>query len=211
MNVAAFVRPPAGLHAIAVKELSSPRYRWSTDAPASKPWWQRIAEWIAGRWNDVVHAVFGRVHGGGWPAIAGDIVLVLAILLVVVFAVRFLLSISLDRKRYSSAEPLTGSIASSEWYRRAIESASRGDFTYASRCILGAAVALLHERGAIDPSAGATIGELRRELLASAPQYASSFWTIARIFAIGAYAERPLDRAEFDGAAGAYRSLAGQT
>jgi hypothetical protein len=211
VSVPAFVRPPSGLRAIAVHELSLPQYRWSTDGPASRPWWQSLTEWIGDRWNDVIQAVFGRVHGGAAPAIAGDIVLVLAILVVIAFAVRFLLAISLDRKRDSSIEPLTGNRASAEWYRRAAEGASRGDFTYASRCILGAAVALLRERGAIEPTAGATIGELRRELLISAPQYASSFWTIARIFAIGAYAERPLGRAEFDGAAGAYRTIAGQT
>jgi hypothetical protein len=156
-----------------------------------------------------VHAVFGRVHGGATAtSIAGDVLLVLAILAVVVFGVRFLLAISMDRKGVAMAEPLAGNVVSSEWYRRAVESASRGDFTYASRCMFGATVALLRERGAIEPSDGATIGELRRELQSRAPKYALPFATIARIFAIGAYAERALDSDEFDGAAGAFRTIA---
>jgi hypothetical protein len=68
----------------------------------------------------------------------------------------------------------------------------------------------LRERGAIEPSLGATVGELGRELSARAPQYATPFWTVASTFAIGTYAERQVDRAEFEGAAGAYHTICEQ-
>jgi hypothetical protein len=209
VSAPAFVRAPAGLHAIAVRELSLPRYRWAPEASPALPWWTRITQWIGDRWNEIVQAVFGRVHGGSATAVAGDVLLALAVLLVIVFGARLLLTMTLERKRDTGSEALSGAVLSSEWYRRAQHSAAQGDFTTASRCMLGAAVALLRERDAIDPAAGATIGELRRELQARAPQYVSPFATIARIFAIGTYAERPLGRDEFDGAAGAFRTLAG--
>jgi hypothetical protein len=205
-----FVRPPDGLRAIAIRELASPAYRWVVQAPAQRPWWQRITEWIGARWNDIVQVVFGRVHGGVASSIAGDVLLALAVLVVIAFALRLLSSISLDRKRESGVEPLYGSVRAAEWYRRAVESASNGDFAYASRCLMGATVAALRERGAIEPSAGATVGELGRELSTRAPQYVTPFRTVARTFAIGTYAERPLGRADFDGAAGAYRAICEQ-
>ncbi|HEY3676163.1 MAG TPA: DUF4129 domain-containing protein [Candidatus Tumulicola sp.] len=206
-----FVRPPDGLRAIAVRELASPAYRWATPAPAQRPWWQYVTGWIGDRWDDIVRVVFGRVHGGAATGIAGDILLALAVLVVVVFALRLLSSISLDRKRASSAEPIYGSLGAAEWYRRAVESASNGDFANASRCLMGATVAALRERGAIEVSAGATVGELGREVFAREPRFAPSFHTVAQTFAIGTYAERPLNRAEFDGAAGAYRAISGES
>jgi hypothetical protein len=205
-----FLRPPDGFRAIAVRELALPAYRWTAPAPAQLPWWQRITEWIGDRWNDIVRVVFGRVHGGAAPSIAGDVLLALAVLVVIVFALRLFSSISLDRKGESGAEPLYGNARAAEWYRRAVESASNGDFAYASRCLMGATVAALRERGAIEPSAGATVGELGRELFVRAPQYLTPFRTVARTFVIGTYAERPLGRADFDGAAGAYRAICGE-
>ncbi|HXM07955.1 MAG TPA: hypothetical protein VN936_10840 [Candidatus Acidoferrum sp.] len=211
MSVVTFVRPPDGLRAIAIRELASHAYRWTAPAPAQRSWWQRITEWIGDRWNDIVQVVFGRVHGGAAPSIAGDILLALAVLVVIVFALKLLSSMSLDRERESGAEPLYGNVRSTEWYRRAVESASNGDFAYASRYLMGATVAALRERSAIEPSAGATVGELGRELFVRAPQYVTPFRTVARTFAIGTYAERPLGRADFDGAAGAYRAICEQT
>jgi hypothetical protein len=205
-----FVRPPDGLRAIAVRELASPGYRWTAPAPAQRPWWQSITQWVGDRWNDIVRVIFGRVHGGAAPSIAGDVLLALAVLVVIVFALRLLLSISLERTRHSAAEPLSGNVRAAEWYRRAVESAAKGEFGYASRCLMGATVAALRERGAIEPSLGATVGELGRELSARAPQYATPFWTVARTFAIGTYAERQVDRAEFEGAAGAYHTICEQ-
>jgi hypothetical protein len=212
VNAVRFAQPPADLHSLAVRELASPEYRIVAPPASSQQlsWLERIASWAGKFWQYVVQSVFGRAHAGHAPAAVGDVLLVLAVLGVIFFGLRLLATITIDRRRAAASERLEDPVSAAEWYRRALATAAAGDLTNASRCTLAAAVTALAERGAIEPAAGATIGELQRALAVRAPQYARPFSTIARAFAAGVYAERPLEPVEFDRAIGAYRAIAGE-
>ena len=211
MSAVRFAQPPAGLHSLAVRELAAPEYRIAVPSASSQPWsWlERITSWVGKFWQYVVQSVFGRAHAGHAPAAVGDVLLVLAVLGVIFFGLRLLSTMTIDRRLAAASERLEDPVSAAEWYRRALATAAAGDLTTASRCILAAAVTALAERGAIEPAAGATIGELERALAARAPQYVRPFATVARAFATGVYAERPLEPAEFELAIGAYRAIAG--
>jgi hypothetical protein len=211
VNAVRFAQPPAGLHSLAVRELASPEYRVAAPSASSQQWsWlERIASWFGKFWQYVVQSVFGRAHAGHAPAAVGDVLLVLAVLGVIFFGLRLLSTLTIDRRHAAASERLEDPVSAAEWYRRALATAAGGDLTTASRCILAAAVTALAERGAIEPAAGATIGELERALAVRAPEYARPFSTVARAFATGVYAERPLEPAEFERAVGAYRAIEG--
>lgn len=212
MNAVQFARPPADLHALAVRELASPEYRIVVPAASSQQWsWlARITSWVGKFWQFVMQSVFGRAHGGHAPAAIGDVLIVVAVLGVIFFGLRLLSSVTIDRRRAAASEQIEDPVRAAEWYRRALATASSGDLTTASRCILAAAVTALAERGAIEPEAGATIGELQRSLSVRAPQYTRPFSTVARTFATGVYAERQLEPVEFESAVGAYRAIVGE-
>jgi hypothetical protein len=212
VNAVQFARPPADLHSLAVRELASPQYRIAVPSasPQQWSWLERITSWVGKFWEFVMQSVFGRAHAGNAPAAIGDVLLVVAVLGVIFFGLRLLSSATIDRRRAAASERLEDPVSAAEWYRRALATASGGDLTTASRCILAAAVTALAERGAIEPAAGATIGELERALAVRAPQYTRPFSTVARAFATGVYAERQLEPAEFERAAGAYRAIAGE-
>jgi hypothetical protein len=212
VNAVQFAQPPADLHSLAVRELALPEYRIALPSASAQHWsWlEWIASWVGKFWRYVVQSVFGRAHAGHAPAAVGDVLLVVAVLGVIFFGLRLLSTVTIDRRRAAASERLEDPVSAGEWYRRALATAAGGDLTSASRCILAAAVTALAERGAIEPAAGATIGELERALAVRAPQYARPFSTVARSFAIGVYAERPLELAEFERAIGAYRAIAGE-
>ena len=213
MNAVRFAQPPADLHSLAVRELALPEYRVAVLSASSQQrwsWLERIASSVGKFWQYVMQSVFGRAHAGHAPAAAGDVLLVLAVLGVIFFGLRLLSTVTIDRRHAAASERLEDPVSATEWYRRALATAAAGDLTSASRCILAAAVTALAERGVIEPAAGATIGELERALAVRAPQYARPFSTVARAFATGVYAERPLEPAEFERAIGAYRAIAGE-
>ncbi len=91
--------------------------------------------------------------------------------------------------------------------RAAFAASERGDTIAAARLLLRAAIALLDVRGALDDDAGATIGDLRREVRAKGASAAAPFDAIASAYVTGVYAQRPIESDAWSRAALAYERL----
>lgn len=196
-------RPPHDPRALAHTILAQPRFQ--IHGPPRETWWDRMWQWI----GDVLSRLFGGIHAGaGTLETVGTIVLIAACALVVVAIVRLLLSISGE---YAAATPhvrtLQARAAAKHWYDRALQAAAADDYAHAVMLLFRAVLAILDLRGMVHDEPSRTVGESRSELRGRAPQYLSSFDSVARIFTAALYADAPVSRAQFETARTAYDRL----
>jgi hypothetical protein len=203
---------PPDLRALAQHELDTAgRYRLSQPVRApAKSWWERALEWLADRWQKGWNAVFGRVHVGKQQAASiGDVLLLLVGLLLIFVVMRLVREIYLAREAASTLfEPLAIPPSPRALYKRACDRANAGDYGNAALLLFAATVAFLDRRGAVDASSTATVGDLRRSLRARYAAWLTPFDTVAAPFVQTAYAERPIDEAQWQRAEAAYAILA---
>jgi len=202
----------AQLHALVRRELAVPgRYQLAPRVvvPTEEPWWMRVWDWIADRWDALWHAVFSRVHlGRATAASIGDVVLVIVGLLLLYVAIRLLREVQFARaQRRAKAEPLAEPPSPGALYDRARAAAGRGEYGAAALLLFTATIALLDNRGDVEVASSATVGDVRRALRARNAPLLSAFDAVAAPFVQAAYAERPIDAAHWDRANEAFEAL----
>jgi len=203
---------PADLPRLAARELSIPgRYQiGAVPAPSEfEPWWLRLWRWTYDRWQQLWHALFGRVHfGRGEVAGVGDFLLVLVALLLIGVAISLIVKLQILRsERQSKSEPLAQSPSSRALYRRACDAARGGEYGSAVLFLFAALVALLDRRGVAGVTSSATVGDLRRALRAEDAALLMRFDAVAAPFVQRAYAERSIDEPQWQRARAAFDAL----
>jgi hypothetical protein len=177
-------------------------------APA-EPWWLQVWRWIYKRWQSFWEFLFARVRVGAQGAASlGDVLLVLVGILMVFVVVRLLRNLQIERSRSGPrAEPLQEPPAPRALYKQACNAAGRGDYGTAALLLFAAMVALLDRKGAVDASASATVGDLRRELRTRNARLVAPFDAVAAPFVQEAYAERAVDEPQWHRARDAFATL----
>ncbi|MGC9992583.1 MAG: hypothetical protein ABSD52_09350 [Candidatus Cybelea sp.] len=208
---APLVSPP-DLRALAQREFDvKGRYQIAetTVAAAPEPWWLQAWDWIYKRWQGFWEFVFARVRVGPQGAASlGDLLLVLVGILLIFVVVRLLRNLQVERSASSPrAAPLQEPPAPRALYRQACNAAGRGDYRTAALLLFAAMVALLDRHGAVNGTASATVGDLRRELRARNARLVAPFDAVAAPFVQEAYAERAVDEPQWHRARDAFAAL----
>ncbi len=207
-------QPPADLKRLVAAELSiRGRYRLAAEpaAVARPSLWLEFWQWVRDRWNDLWRAAFGRVHVGPRGAVvAGDALMALVALVLLVVAFRLLSGLSIERRTAARALRIETPRDASELYAAACAWARDGDYARASADLFAAAVASLSARGVVSDDRSATVGDLRRTLRTEDGALVAPFDDVASAFVAGTYAERALARGEWERARSSYLRLAGE-
>ncbi|MFY9739546.1 MAG: hypothetical protein WAK11_10910 [Candidatus Cybelea sp.] len=203
---------PPDLRALAQREFAvKGRYRLAKPAVATapEPWWLRAFHWIYKRWQRFWDLLFARVRvGPQGAATLGDVLVVLVGILMFFVMVRLLRNLQLERLRSGPrAAPLREPPAPRTLYQQACNAAGRGDYGTATLLLFAAMVALLDGQGAVDGTASATVGDLRRELRAADARLVAHFDAVAAPFVQEAYAERAVDEPQWHRARDAFAAL----
>ncbi|MBV9719382.1 MAG: DUF4129 domain-containing protein [Candidatus Eremiobacteraeota bacterium] len=200
------------LHALATRELTIPgRYQIALPRPplASEPWWLRAGRWMFDRWKSFWDATFARFHIGRPQAAGiGDALLALVGLVVIFILIRLLLGVArANSQPPAGSAPLEESPPPRALYRLACDAADRGDYATAALRLFAATVALLERRGTLQGATSATVGDVRRVVRARNAASVASFDAVASPFVQTAYAERPIDEAQWQRARDAFNGL----
>jgi hypothetical protein len=200
------------LRALAQREFAvKGRYRLAEPpvAAPAEPWWLQAWHWMYGRWQRFWDLLFARVRVGPQGAASlGDVLLVLVGILLIVVVVRLLRNLQIERSHSGPrSEPLQEPPAPRALYKQACNAAGRSDYRTAAILLFAAMVALLDRQGAVDASASATVGDLRRELRAVNARLVPPFDAVAAPFVQEAYAERAVDEPQWHRARDAFATL----
>jgi hypothetical protein len=197
----------------AQRELATPgRYHLSTKIapPPAQPWYQQIVQWLREQFQKLWDSLYGRVHIGPSGTVAiGEVLLVLAVLALVFGLIRLLAEYQIDRRsRAAAIEALRAPQDARELYERAHAAARNGDFAAASRLLFAASVVALDLRGVVKEDPSATVGDLRRALRAREAGLVPPFDAVSAPFIASAYAERPIETADWERARDAFLTFA---
>ncbi|HEY1656059.1 MAG TPA: hypothetical protein VGF86_13195 [Candidatus Tumulicola sp.] len=207
----AYPTPPAGLRALAVRELAKGYRLAAPKGPlpqAGRPWWRQLWTWLSDRWAQIWRAAFGNARLGRRGAVAiGDLLLAAAIGLVLFAAWRLLRGFAFERSRAASLESLAPVPDARAVYARACDRARQGDYAAASRLLFAATVAVLTLRGVVVEDRSATVGDLRRALRRQYRALVPPFDAVSGAFVTSAYAEEPIDAGQWEGARLGYVAL----
>ncbi|HEY1866883.1 MAG TPA: DUF4129 domain-containing protein [Candidatus Cybelea sp.] len=200
------------LYDLAQRELNTPgRYQLAKPAlpPAGEPWWLRVWDWLADRWQQFWSALFGHVHvGSAQAASIGDVLLVAVGMLLVYVLIRLLRDLQFARQSATAhVETLAEAPSPRVLYNDAVDAASRGDYGTAALLLFTAMVLLLDRRHAIALTKSATVGDLRRALRAGSGALVAPFDAVAGPFVQRAYAERPISETQWKSAQQAFVTL----
>lgn len=207
--------PPSSapdLRALAYREFAvKGRYQLAEPpvAATAQAWWLQALHWIYQRWQRFWDLLFARVRIGPQGAASlGDVLLVLVGILLIFVVVRLLRNLQVERSRSGPrAAPFQEPPAPRTLYQQACNAAGRGDYGTAALLLFAAMVALLDRQGAVDGTASATVGDLRRELRAGNARLVAPFDAVAAPFVQEAYAERAVDEPQWHRARDAFAAL----
>ncbi|MBV8147529.1 MAG: DUF4129 domain-containing protein [Candidatus Eremiobacteraeota bacterium] len=208
------VPPSRALRWLADDELDRPgRYRLGAPpAPGNPSWWQRMWQWIGDRWRALWDAVFGRIHlGRAVFSSIGDATIVAIALLLVLAVFRIAALRMKPMSRALSTQSRLLSLSPEELAERANVLARDGAYASAARLLFSAMLAALDARGVLRDDRSSTVGELRRFLRGREPALVDAFNDVAAAFVAGAYAERAVERREWDRALESYRAMVEET
>lgn len=203
------VQAPPDMAALARGELATPgRYQLSMKAapPPSEPWYEQAWDWFKDQVAKLWHALFGRVRVGPGGAIAiGDVLIGAAVLALLIAVLRLLAEFQIDRRsRAAAVEALGAPQNARDLYERAHAAALKGDLAGASRLLFAATVVALDLRGVVAGDPSATVGDLRRAVRSRDAALLVPFDAVAAPFVASAYAERPVENAEWENAREAF-------
>jgi hypothetical protein len=203
--------PSVDLAKLVAGELSvAGRYRLhESAAPPQKSFLQVVWDWIVARMQWLWDRIFGRVHIGRGGAMAfGDVLIAISVLAIAFGAWRLIANFSFDlRRRATASQGLDEPEDAREAYRQAQAAAAAGDLARASRLLFRATVLALDLRGAVAFDSSATVGDLRRRLRSREGELVPPFDAIARPFVQSAYAEQPVQDAEWENASRAFSQI----
>jgi len=203
---------PPDLRTLAQREFAvKGRYQLAESPPAAaaEPWWLQAWHWTYQRWQRFWDLLFARVRVGPQGAASlGDVLLALVGILMIFVVVRLLKNLQLERSQSGPrAVPLPEPPAPRTLYRQACDAARRADYGTAVLLLFAAMVALLDRQGAVDGTASATVGDLRRELRARNARLVAPFDAVAAPFVQEAYAQRAVDEPQWHRARDAFATL----
>jgi hypothetical protein len=201
-------RPPQDPHHLAKMILAEPRFRVHV-APVRTDPWGRLLAWLQARWHDLTTAFGQHVHVGPQAQVAaGDILLALALLAVVVMAVRlgaqYLRDFTVPAPYRRLLEPR---LAARALYQRSLHAAEEGRCAEAIALIFNAALTLLDVRGLVHDDPSRTVNECRGDVLRSAPACAPPFDRIAHAFTAAAFSRTGASVESWSAARSAYEEL----
>ncbi len=201
-------RPPVDPHVLARQILAEPRFRMHVGAASGKTWWDVVSEWLGARWTQLIEAFAQHVHMNAKAgAAAGDALLLIAVALVLITAIRLFANAARDRQ-IGGARVVPRSRPSADALFAQSESAARsGDYAHAVAILFRAAMVVLAVRGAVRDDPSRTVNECRRELACSAPKFQSSFDALAAIFTATLYAGVTPAASQWNGAREAFLRL----
>lgn len=201
--------PPHDPAALARVILAQPRFRMRVPA-SGHTWWDALRRWIGDRWNQLMDAFSRHVHvGGRWSVAAGDVVIAAIVALVILFAVRLLLSMARDAAApgiHASALPIRAD--ASKLHTASMQAAERGAYAVAVALLFRSALALLDRRGILRDDPARTVNECRSDVRARAAHLAAPFDRIARVFTAAVYAQDRMTSAHWSDALDAYAVIA---
>jgi hypothetical protein len=211
----AWPMPPLGLRALAARELATAgRYRLAPErlpaATPNDPWWLRAFDWLRDRWTQLWNAAFLRARlGRGGAIVIGDLLIAAAVLVILFVSYRLLAEFAFERRsRRRSLESIVLPADARALYAGACERARHGEYGAASRLLFAAAISALALRGVVRDDRSATVGEFRNAVRRGDAGLVSFFDAVAAAFVTSAYAELPVEAAEWERARRAYLALA---
>jgi hypothetical protein len=153
------LRPPIDPHRLAREIIAEPRFRVAVIRPKPKTWWDVFVQWLGDRWHQLLDAFSRHVHVAPNVSVAfGDVLIVLAVLVVIAFGIRLAVGISREQRNggvHSGALPRNADAQT--LYLQSTRAANRGDYTEAASLLFRAALALSGSNCVIARSANARV------------------------------------------------------
>lgn len=200
--------PPHDPAVLARAILTQPRFRMRVHATPAHTWWDSIRQWIGDRWNQLMDAFSRHVHvGGRWSIAAGDVLIAVLITLVIIIAVKLLLTMARDAAPGVHASALPVHADARKLQVAAIGAAERGAYAVAVALLFRAALAQLDARGMLRDDPARTVNECRSDVYRRARGLSAPFDRIARVFTAAVYAEDRMTLAQWSDAQDAYAAF----
>lgn len=168
--------------------LARPEYAEATPSVTA-----RVREWLAEQLARMLETVLDT----GQASLLGSVLLVAAVLVVVVVAVRFARSV---RRDPGTAVVTAGGIGRApwDWAAEADEHERAGRYRQAVRCRYRALVASLATAGVVDEAPGRTAGEYLAEARRRRPEAGAEVAAVTAAFEAAWYGHAPVDLATCD-------------
>jgi hypothetical protein len=171
-------------------------------------WWDALVGWLSRVWHALVGAFAQRLHVGGKTSIvAGDLVLAIVAGLVVLFAVRLLLTYVRAQELSVSETAVPPNVTAQTLYGQAVQLAEHADYSAAAAMLFRACLAALDLQGIVHDERSRTVNECLAQLRERAPQLTVPFDALARIFTAAIYADTPVTGAQWNAARESYLQL----
>jgi Domain of unknown function (DUF4129) len=200
--------PPNDPSLLAHQILSQARFRMRIARSGHAGWWDAFVGWITRVWHALLGAFAQRLHVGGKTSIvAGDLLLAIVAGLVVLFAVRLLLTYVRAQELSVSETALAPHVAAQTLYGQALQLAEQADYSAAAAMLFRACLAALDLQGIVHDERSRTVNECLAQLRERAPQLTVPFDALARIFTAAIYADTPVTGAQWNAARQAYLQL----
>lgn len=195
---------------LAREVLSQSRFRMEVAGARPRTWWDAARDWLGERWHQLIDAFSHHVRIGAKASVAfGDILLVLAIVLVIFVAIRLLLGMAREASAAGTgAHPLPARADARVLHAAAQRAAEQGSYAAAIALLFRAALAALDAQGLLRDDPARTVNECRRDVRSRAPRLSAPFDAIARAFTAAVYAEARVAPEQWHDAERAYAAFA---
>lgn len=166
-------------------QLTQPRVR---ERP--KNWLERAWDWIALQWSRLLGSLLRNVRVSNKTSIGlGAILLVLLAAVLLVVIARALAALTRGGARRAPDAPRAEAQDVRQLYQRSADAAAVHALTQALQLLFAAVIVTLVQRGVTRYRRSATVGDLRREILAHDASLLTAFDAIAGPFSAAVYAE----------------------
>ena len=159
--------------------------------PDPKSLYERIVDFLIEQFDRVIESLLG----GGRSALVGWLVVVGALAVLVITAVRFGRGVRSHAHLHEGVDVETRRPAE-DWRAEAAAHEANGEWRAALRCRYRALVADLAQRGLVEEIPGRTAGEYRREVAVSVPRASDDFAEVTRRFELAWYGDVPTAEAD---------------
>jgi len=185
--------------------LADHRYQTAPQGPAAKSLWDIIWDWLSTWWGKLTRPLAHITGNDRVTAIIGFIVLGLALMFLIVVAVRFVRFQTRSRVRrarsFGGAEALEPTGDARALFERALTAAAAGRHREAAALLWASALRALDERGRVRYDAARTPGEWRRAVRDPA------FDRLSRDAVVALFGDRGVDAALVARMRSAYAAL----
>ncbi len=200
---------------LAAQILRQPQFREAGLGPAPAPresLLQRVLTWLTTQFAKLLATLFGAAAGTPLVGHLAAIVIILGASAAAGWGIGRLLTVLIRRTHAKQAEaqegtPLVAPPDPQALYGAAMAAAAQGAYARAVGLLFVASLALLDRTGRIPYEASRTPGEYRRLVRARLAQAAEAFDTLAGVFVVAAFGERPVFVPEWIHASRAYEQL----